>query len=540
VPPYAAPIELSALLPEILMVTLGCIVLLASQIGSDRFRAMTPSIMLLGLIIIGGVIFLAPPTEVAAGSGLVIGQIAQYTRWITLIFAIMLTLASWTQPKPSERGEYFSMMIFSFAGVMLVAAANDLLVLFLAVELVSIPTYVLIALSRSRAEATESATKYFFLGAMSAAIMAYGMSLLYGVGGGTNLDLVKDGVIVALNEPGTLPYWLASAGIVLTFAGLLFKIAAFPFHFYIADVYAGAASPVAGLLGFVPKFAGLIAIFHVMALTDWQTTSGPLFWMLWWTAAISMTVGNVLALRQTNIKRMLGYSGVAHSGYMLVGVLVGPLVIGGDSFVSDGTAAVLFYAVMYGLANLLAFAVLSLLRTRGRAVETLRDIAGLIRSQPTLALLMVLAMLVLMGIPPTAGFWGKMKLFSSALAASTTLEPLYHQWLIALVIIGFVNSAIGVAYYLRVAAACIVYENDLPATSVPRDMQQTGVLIIGVFLLVITFYPRDLMLRGRQATVELRRDVLLDEDSVTRSRQSLDEPPLSHADRAREEAPILQ
>ncbi len=501
---FAPPIPLLALLPEILLVTLGCVALLISQAKSEQLKSLTPTITLVGILITAAITFATRPETVIVGSGLEIGALASYARMVTLILAFVLTLVAWNTPRDSERGEYFAMMLFSFTGVMLVASANDLLVLFLAVELVSIPTYVLIALSRNRPEATESATKYFYLGAMSAAIMAYGFSLLYGVAGSTHLPTAINAVSTALQTGDTLQYLLASAGITLGFAGLLFKIAGFPFHFYIADVYAGASGSVAALLGFVPKFAGVIAIFRVMELAGWQTTSGPLFWMLWWTAALSMTVGNVLALRQTNVKRLLGYSGIAHSGYMLVGILVGPLAAGSDSFTQDGPAAVLYYAVMYGFANLLAFAVIGLLRVRGRPAETLRDIAGLVKSHFALAMLMVLAMLVLTGIPPTAGFWGKMKIFSSAIAQSTTLDATYQAWLIALVIIGFINSALTAAFYLRVAAACVIYENEQPPVAAPRDAQQTGVLLAGLLLLVLTFYPTDLMLRGREATAELR------------------------------------
>jgi len=267
---------------------------------------------------------------------------------------------------------------------------------------------------------------------------------------------------------------------------------------------------VAGLLGFVPKLAGMVAILKIVSLTGhWRSLEGGVFWLLWIVAAVTMTVGNVLALRQTNVKRMLGYSGIAHSGYMLVGILAGPH--GGGGLMGDGVAALLYYVVIYGIANLGAFAVLGLLRRRGEACETLRDIAGLLRRQPTMALLMSLAMLTLMGLPPTAGFWGKLSLFGSALTVSQDLSSSgYQSWLVALVIIGVLNSAVGVAYYLRVTAACLLYESDEPVEVAPREAQYMGAVACGFLLLIFMFYPNALLNSGRHGT-----DVFRDEFART-------------------------
>ena len=279
----------------------------------------------------------------------------------------------------------------------------------------------------------------------------------------------------------------------------MFKIAAVPLHFYIADVYEGAASPVAGLLGFVPKLAGLVAIFKIITLARWQTTDGALFWILWIVAVLSMTVGNVLALRQTNIKRLLAYSGVAHSGYMLVGILAGPDA--GEGILGNGTGAVLYYVIIYGIANLGAFALLGLLHVRGRPCETLRDVAGLLRYYPSVALLMALAMFTLMGLPTTPGFWGKMSIFGSALAAA---DGAAHQsWIIALVIIAVLNSALAAAYYLRVIAAVLLFESDEPAEPSPREAPMMGALLCGFLLLGFAFYPRPLLRMGDTATEAL-------------------------------------
>jgi NADH-quinone oxidoreductase subunit N len=515
------PISIWALLPEIILLIGGCTVLLLGQTTSDRQRGRMPWVTLLALAA-AGVAVLLSRRPAASGSGLTCGPLALFVRISALQLGILLTLVNWRPARERERGEFLSMLLFALAGLLLVGAADNLLILFLALELVSIPSYIMVVLGRDHVGALEAGAKYFFLGALATAITAYGFSFLYGVSGTAALPETLAAVTLALRDPTKLQYGLALIGVVLALGGLLFKIAAVPLHFYVADVYQGAASPVAGFLGFVPKLAGIVAIIKIVLLTGmWDAGCAGVFWLLWIIAAASMTVGNLLALRQTNIKRMLGYSGIAHSGYMLVGLLAGPRAgaavnTGGIGVFGDGPAAVLYYVVIYGLANLGAFAVLGLLRTRGHSpdtraatpdqeCETLRDVAGLLRREPTLALLLALAMLTLMGLPPTPGFWGKLSLFSSAFAASRL--PVYADgrsaWLIALVVIAVLNTALAAAYYLRVIAAVLVYENDRPARAEPREAQHLGALLCGFLLLIFAFHPSGLLTASQEATTEL-------------------------------------
>lgn len=502
-------IPLGAILPEIILLIGGCLVLLLGQAGGERIRRSTPAVALGSLVVAILAMVLRPaPEAIELGSGLVYDGLAAFARNSTLVLGVVITLVAWFQARETERGEFWSMVLFSLLGLLLVGAAADLLVLFIAVELVSVPTYVLVALSRRNKRALEAGTKYFYLGAFSAALMAFGFSLLYGVGGTAHLPAASDRVMAALHESGTLAHGLASIGVVLAIGGLLFKIAAVPLHLYIADVYQGAASSVAGLLGFVPKFAGFLAILKILHLTGhWEASDAGIFWMLWIVSALSMTMGNVLALMQTNLKRMLAYSGIAHSGYMLVGVLIGP--DSAQGVMGDGTAAVLYYAVVYGIANLAAFAVLGLLRIHGSPCETLRDVAGLLRRHPGLALVMALSMLTLMGLPPTAGFWGKVGLFGGALAgvASGVGPVRVDNWMIALVIIGVLNSALAAAYYLRAMAAVLLYENDEPAEAAPREAMHVGVAICGFLMLAFAFLPSMLLDPSRRATAGLRGEL---------------------------------
>jgi len=444
-----------ALSPELALLIGACVVLMVGVIGRgrrDRLAAPTALLFALAALVLA---VLADPDHLGTVDsrellpGLWLNSLTHYTRLIALTFGSVAILVNWSQPVARERGEYMAMILLSLLGVLLTASANDWVVLFLSIELVSIPTYIMIALSRTESRASESAVKYFFLGALSAAILAYGISFLYGATGTTTITLflqseTETSMQFASGFPAT-----AVIGIVLVFAGLSFKIAAVPFHVYAADVYEGAASPVTGFLGFVPKFAGFLALIKVLAAIGWQLPPA-LFWMLWIVAAVTMTTGNVLGLLQRNVKRTLAYSSIAHTGYLLVALLVGPLA-GNAGFMPRGTDAILFYIAIYGVMNLGAFAALTALRTDGRDAETLEDISGAARRAPGICLAMALCVFSLMGFPPTAGFLAKLYVLGGAFSFDSG-DAMYRP-MIALAIIVAVNSAMAAAYYLRIVAA---------------------------------------------------------------------------------------
>lgn len=391
------------------------------------------------------------------------GPLVWYARLITLAVGALIILVNRHVPDDAERGEYFALILFSLSGVSLVAIANNLGLLFLALELVSVPTYILIGLSRRDLHAQEAAGKYFFLGAFAAAITLYGFSFLYGYSG--TMTMFGDGSLAEklVQNPAALRDPLVLVGLLLSLGSLAFKIAAVPFHFYVADVYQGAASPVTGLLGFVPKFAGFLAIIQLLVMTGWRF-GDEIFWLLWVLAAVTMIVGNTLALMQYNIKRMLAYSGVAHSGYMLVALVAGPILKDNPgSALRDGVAALLFYMSAYGVMNLGCFAALSFFRKPGQddpdeSAETTDDLAGSARTHPWATLALSLCVLGLMGFPLTGGFMGKLYIITSALSAggdTTAGSPTAHQtamyWLVVLLAL---NAAVAAAYYIRILAAC--------------------------------------------------------------------------------------
>ncbi|MEZ6242048.1 MAG: NADH-quinone oxidoreductase subunit N [Phycisphaerales bacterium] len=342
----------------------------------------------------------------------------------------------------ATRAEFYAFFMFSLTGLMLVASADDLIWLFLALELTSLPTYMMVTISTRGNRSQEAGVKYFFLGALGAAIFLYGFALLYGATGTT--DIAEIAAVFASDGISTL----GIAGLLLAVLGVSFKIAAVPMHFYTPDVYQGAASPVSAFLAFVPKTAGFLAILLLTGMAGWHFGAHgddlprALHVMLWVVAAVTMTVGNVLALLQNSVKRVLAYSSIAHSGYMLVGVIAGPGEVGGP-FWRSGVAAVLFYLMAYGVMNLGAFAALACLEGRnGREADSFDDIRGLCARSPLVGWSMVVSALSLLGMPPLLGFLGKFGLFTSGVSSGE----------LPLVIILGVNSAIAAFYYLRIVA----------------------------------------------------------------------------------------
>ncbi|MEM9253058.1 MAG: NADH-quinone oxidoreductase subunit N, partial [Planctomycetota bacterium] len=241
-------------------------------------------------------------------------------------------------------------------------------------------------------------------------------------------------------------------GVVLAVLGISFKIAAFPMHFYAADVYKGASTAVTAFIAFVPKTAGFVALLAILSLVAWHPgpegealpMPEPIFYLIWWMAVLTMTMGNVLGLVQRSVKRTLAYSSIAHSGYMLIGLLVGPSLVAHSGPGSEGVSAILFYLVGYAFGTIASFAVIGCLRDRGEEADTFDDLSGLAEKYPWLAWIMLLSVFSLLGMPPFVGFVGKVYLFGSA----------YDSGLHILVVIGVLNSAISAGYYLRIAGAC--------------------------------------------------------------------------------------
>lgn len=439
-------------------------------------------------------------------------RLALFFKVLGLLTGVVLVLLGWDEASEGHAGEYHGCLLLIVAGIGLTGAANDLITLFLALELVSIPTYILLYLVRLDSRGQEATLKYFLLSVFSSGLFLFGLSYLYGLAGTTNIPGLLDALAgsraaASLEETGGRLPWtgVLLVAVVMVVAGLGFRITAVPFHFYAPDVYEGTTTPSAALLAFVPKIVGFAALLRLLGYVPVLATSSPLAMgeqvpmLLWIMAAVTMTLGNILALLQDNLKRMLAYSSVAHAGYMLIGLAVVPyLASGAPGEAVGGAEAVLFYLVAYGAMTVGAFAVLHYLSSAGRTVETVDDLAGLSRTHPGIALVMALFLLSLIGIPLTAGFAGKFLLFWDAMGLSSATTD--QAWLYrVLALIGAVNAAIGAWYYLRMATAMYLREaiEPLPA---PRVRPVLGTIAACALVTLALGIAPNLLLRPiRQA-----------------------------------------
>jgi len=327
-------------------------------------------------------------------------------------------------------GEYYGLILFGTVGMVLMSSAIELVLIFIALEISSISTYILAGYRRRNATGTESAVKYFLLGSFATAFFLYGVAMIFGATGTTNIPEIANAIWAA---PSTLVY----AATALMLIGLGFKIAAAPFHVWTPDVYEGAPAPVVALMSTGPKAAAFAVLLRVLFST--YTPFGGWKWLVWVAAALSMTLGNFGALRQNNVKRMLAYSSIAHAGYLLVAFV---------AHSNTGRAAAIFYTAAYAAMNVGAFAAVSHLAGDDERCVSVEDYAGLGRRSPLLAFTLTIFMLSLIGIPLTGGFFAKYYVFSSALQAG----------LVWLTVIGLVNSAVAAYYYLRVIVVMYMRE----------------------------------------------------------------------------------
>ncbi len=350
-----------------------------------------------------------------------------------------------------KSGEYYGLILFGTVGMVLMSSAIELVLIFIALEISSISTYILAGYRRRTAIGSESSIKYFLLGSFATAFFLYGVALMFGATGSTTIpDIAK-----ALNQGAVISQALVYAAVALMLIGLGFKVAFAPFHVWTPDVYEGAPAPVVAFMSTGPKAAAFAVLLRVLFGAD---TSGW-FWLIWIAAALSMTLGNLGALVQNNVKRMLAYSSIAHAGYLLVAFAAGNEL---------GRTAVIFYTAAYAAMNVGAFAVVSHISTSGERYVSIDDYAGLGRRSPLLAFTLTIFMLSLIGIPLTGGFFAKYYVFSAALKAN----------LIGLTIIGLVNSAVAAYYYLRLIVVMYMREPAIEGAPEPVTPAMSMALVL--------------------------------------------------------------
>src|SRR5580700_6119074 len=353
---------------------------------------------------------------------------------------VILTSYEYMAVQRIRAGEYYALILFGAVGMALMSSAVELVLIFIALEISSISSYVLAGFRRQAASSAESSLKYFLLGSFATAFFLYGVALMFGATGSTNIDQIS-GTLGA----GPIPL-LAFVAVALMFVGLGFKVAAAPFHIWTPDVYEGAPAPIVGFMSTAPKAAAFAVLLRVVFVINVHA----IFWVIWVSAALSMTLGNVGALVQNNVKRLLAYSSIAHAGYLLMAFAATPAI---------GTSAAMFYLAAYAAMNLGAFAVVSHFANAGERYVTLEDYEGLGRSSPLLAATLTIFLLSLIGIPMTGGFLAKFYVFSASIQAN----------LIWLTIVGVLNSGVGAYYYLRIIVMMYMREarKEVPVTRVP-------------------------------------------------------------------------
>ncbi len=459
-PEFVLP-DLGPVMPEIVMTCLALAILLA-----DLFIKRKETIAFLSIIGVSAVTYMVLGSMGTTFNGMFISD--GYSTFFKLIFFlnVVLTILISVKYIVVERinfGEYYSLILFSTLGMMLMASAADLIVLYLGLELMALSTYILAGFIKYDIKSNEAAIKYFLLGAFASAFLLYGIAMIYGLTGTTDIQYISTYIIN--NELSKNPILMLS--MILFAVAFSFKIAAVPFHMWAPDAYEGAPTSITAFMSVGPKAAGFAVLGRVFMIAfgsvriEWVAVLIPI-------AILTMGVGNIVALSQTNIKRMLAYSSIAHAGYALLGIIAGT---------SDGMASVLNYLLIYAFMNIGAFAVIVMLRSEGFKGDNITDYEGLAKQHPLASALMLVFMFSLTGIPPTAGFMGKFYVFMSAINAGYT-------WL---VIIAVIFSAISAYFYLRIVMYMYMKEpketvqlTTSPAVGLALAITVAAVLIIGI------------------------------------------------------------
>jgi len=454
--------DIGPVIPEIVMTGIALILLTAELFIKNK--------KVLAFLSVVGVCGVASTLIVTSGitfGGMFISD--GYSTFFKLIFFInailsILISVKYIAIEKVNFGEYYSLILFSTLGMMIMASASDLIVLYLGLELMALSTYILAGFIRYDIRSNEAALKYFLLGAFSSAFLLYGISIIYGLTGTTDLKAIA----LYITKHGLTGNPSLLLSMLLFAVAFGFKIAAVPFHMWAPDVYEGAPTSITAFMSVGPKAAGFAALGRVFMIAfgdiqiEWTTVLIPL-------SILSMAVGNIVAIAQTNIKRMLAYSSIAHAGYALLGVIVAN---------NEGLAGMMTYLMIYAFMNIGAFAVVIMLRTEGFRGEDIKDYEGLAKTHPLLAAIMLIFMFSLTGIPPTAGFIGKLYVFMSAIDAGYT-------WL---VVVAVIFSVISAYFYLRIVMYMYMKDPKVevsvstsPSMNLALILTTVAVLAIGVF-----------------------------------------------------------
>lgn len=435
-------------LPETILIVVGTLIMILEGLaGPDRRRGNTHTLAFLGIAAaMLAACYAGMDPGPAFNSFLIIDGYGTFFRLLVLAVGLLSVLCSsaYLDRENADSGEFYALMLFSLVGQCILATANELIMVFIGLEISSIATYVLAAFLRDDKRNNESAIKYFLLGSFATAFLLYGVAWIYGMTGSTNLDSIRQ----FLSTNTTVEPWVIAAAVSLLFVGFAFKVSAAPFQAWTPDVYQGAPAPVTAFMSSGPKaaaFAVLIRVF-MSAFGSMSDRWEPLVWI---SALATMVIGNFAALTQTNLKRVLAYSSIAHAGYVLVAITAHSQV---------GTAAAMFYLASYVFMNLGVFAIVTHFTRKGERYVQVNDLAGLSHRQPITAALLTIFLLSLIGVPLTSGFFGKFYVFKAAIDAN----------LIWLSILGLLNSAVAAYYYLRIIVVMYFHEPGHSTETLPE------------------------------------------------------------------------
>jgi NADH-quinone oxidoreductase subunit N len=474
-----AGIEYYRILPEIILTLAGVLIMFLEAVGGEGEKPLLAPLTLGSLVAALVAAFAANGEPGAAFNNmLIIDGFAGFFRVLVIAVGLVAVLSSidYLRRERANAGEYYALILFSIVGQCVMVTANELIMIFIGLEISSIASYILAGYLRDDPRNNESALKYFLLGSFATAFLLYGVAWIYGLTGSTNLAVIGK----AISGSAAPSITLLGASAALMFVGFGFKISVAPFQIWAPDVYQGAPAPVSAFLSVGPK-AAAFAILVRTFMTAFGSIAPRWEPFLWASALATMFIGNLAALQQTNIKRMLAYSSIAHAGYVLVAI---------TAHSGIGTSAVMFYMAAYATTNLGAFAVVSYFSRKGERYVGIEDFAGLAQRQPMIAAMMTIFLLSLVGVPLTGGFFGKFYIFKAALDAN----------LVWLTVLGLLNSAIAAYYYLRILV--VMYMKD--PTETTADLQPAGMplqiavyasalgtLVLGIFPgLVLDFATR--------------------------------------------------
>lgn len=492
--------EYVRILPELVLSVFGIAIMLLDPVLEEETSQKT-----LGLIaLVGSLAGLVSTWYMADFPGLAFANMVRVDGFsvffhvlvIAIATVVILTSYEYMTVQKIRAGEYYGLILFGAVGMGLMTSAVELVLIFIALEISSISSYILVGFRRHDASSSEASLKYFLLGSFATAFFLYGVALMFGASGSTNIDIISEKLQTG---PVEVLVYLAVA---LMFVGLGFKVAAAPFHIWTPDVYEGAPAPIVGFMSTAPKAAAFAVLLRIV----FAINAPGRFWLVWVSAALSMTLGNVGALVQSNVKRLLAYSSIAHAGYLLVAFA---MLTPQDSV--TGISAAMFYTAAYAAMNVGAFAVVSHFANAGERYVTLEDYEGLGRTSPLLAATLTIFLLSLIGIPMTGGFFAKFYVFSAALKAN----------LIWLTLIGVVNSAVGAYYYLRVIVMMYMRE---PRTEVPVARIPGALGIALAASVIATIYMGMLPNRVLRYTLDSARALIHQPDPAQAGTESARKP----------------